>query len=85
MGEFLIGPLPLAERLHHLNALYIFHDHAVHMGVGLHVGGVILVIGPHPEGHGMSATGMVTSRARPIRQSMANMAMTTTKAAEDWN
>ena len=52
LGEFLIGPLPLAERFHHLNALYIFHDHAVHMGVGLHVGGVILVIGPHPEGHG---------------------------------
>ena len=52
LGELLIGPLPLAERLHHLNALYIFHDHAVHMGVGLHVGGVILVIGPHPEGHG---------------------------------
>ena len=51
-AKFLIGPLPLAERLHHLNALYIFHDHAVHMGVGLHVGGVILVIGPHPEGHG---------------------------------
>ena len=67
LGKFLIGPLPLAERFHHLNALYIFHDHAVHMGVGFHVGGVVLVVAPHPEGHGdeRHRNGHQQSKAHP--------------------
>ena len=65
LGELLIGPLPLAEGLHHLDALHILHDDAVDLGVGFHVGGVVLVIAPHPKGHGDQGQGDGHQQGQP--------------------
>ena len=52
LGELGVGSLPLAEGLDHLDALHIFHDDAVDMVVGRHIGGIVLVVGPHSRRHG---------------------------------
>ena len=65
IGEFLIGPLPLAEGFDHLDTLHILHNDAVHMGVGRHVGGVVFVISPQPKCHGNQCHGDGHQQGQP--------------------